>query len=79
MLSYAESSLLMRPNYTFMHDALMTHQSVMADNALQPLCVHVSTQDPAGGYSIMCAFASPLIQSSPSHCRGLFIPIRLVG
>lgn len=37
----AESSILMRPNDTFMQDALMTHQSVMVGHALRPLCLCV--------------------------------------
>lgn len=37
----SELSILIRPNYTFMHDALMTHQSVTAGHALRPLCLYV--------------------------------------
>lgn len=37
---FTEISILIRPNYTFLHDALMTHQSVV-EGLLCDLCVCV--------------------------------------
>lgn len=72
----------MGSNDTLIHDAFLNYQSVMSAVVCDlRVVVRVSVRLRALlADTVQCVLLPlPLIQSSPSHCRGLFIPIRLAG